>query len=54
MKKRSLEELDNVLEEIIALNPKWVKEIDDIIKKQLNSNDRCGRLEEGKRKNNKG
>ncbi len=50
MKKRSLEELDNVLEEIIARNPKWVKEIDDIIKKQLNS----GRLEEGKRKNNTG
>jgi len=34
-KKRSLAELDNIIDEIISHNPEWVKEIDKIIKEQL-------------------
>jgi len=34
-KKRSLAELDNIIDEIISHNSEWVKEIDKIIKEQL-------------------
>ena len=36
LRKRSLEELDDVIDEIIARNPDWVKEIERIIEEHRN------------------
>jgi len=36
LRKRSLEELDDVIDEIMARNPDWVKEIERIIEQYRN------------------
>lgn len=36
LKKRSLEELDDVIEEIIERNPEWAAEIEHIIEAKRN------------------